>query len=169
MRAAAAAKLGAKRHSIVKNLTVATETDSSQALVIDVSSAATIRMIHTGPSWDSFLVSGQQANFEANIGALVGFKGSPQWNVIKTWNLTYGVFDYLNTWSDTNASYAVYQNDSDGAPLYNPFANNERRAMDLRSQTFRDGFVADCIAVMDDGGAGMFFDDVNLATTHEPR
>jgi hypothetical protein len=122
----------------------------------------TLRMVHLGPSWDAFLVSGQQANFEADVSALVGFKGTPQWDVYKTWNLD--VFDYLNTWSDTAASYAVYQNDSDAAPLYNPFASNERRAMDLRSQTFRDGFVADCLAVMADGGAGMFFDDVNIGS-----
>jgi hypothetical protein len=128
-----------------------------------VPSQPALRMIHTGPSWDAFLVSGEQANFEANISALVSYKGSPQWNVVKTWDLD--VFDYLNTWSDTLASYAVYQLDSDGAALYNPFASNERQAMDLRDQDYRDGFVADCLSVMADGGAGMFFDDVNIATS----
>jgi hypothetical protein len=126
--------------------------------------SAPLRMVHLGPSWDPFLVSGQQANFEAKVALLVGFQGTPQWNIYKTWNLTHGIFDYLNTWSDTAASYAVYQNDSDGAALYNPFASNERRAMDLRSSTYRAGFVADCMAVMADGGDGMFFDDMNLSS-----
>lgn len=120
------------------------------------------RMVHVSPAWDPFLVTAQRTNFETNISAIVGFQGSPQWNVYKAWNLEYGAYAYLNTWSDTNVSYAVYQNDTDGAALYNPFANNERRAMDLRSTAYRNGFVARCIAVMDDSGNGMFFDDVNL-------
>jgi hypothetical protein len=125
--------------------------------------STTLRAVHIGPSWDAFLVSGQKTNFENNIDLMVGFQGTPQWNVYKTWNLTHGTFAYLNTWSDTNVSYAAYQNDSDGAPLYNPFASNERRAMDLRDQDYRDGFVARCLEILNDSGDVVFFDDMNLS------
>lgn len=124
------------------------------------------KMIHMHGGWDQYFTDdSHRAEFEQELDMIVGFEGTPQWDRHKNWRLdSYG---YLNLFSETNSPWAVHQNDSDSASLWLPFdqlpnGTYARRSMDLRSSAYRDGFIAECRRILDNGAKGIFVDDVNV-------
>ncbi len=121
----------------------------------------TKRHIHLNSGWNASMVAGQQANFEAKTHAITGYKGTPQWELHKGWNVE--SYNYLNVFLDP-ATVAPRQYDLDGADLWLPWGTpnvDARPSRDLKSETYRAQYTAECRATLADGGESIFCDDTN--------